>query len=295
VRDARQSVWIAGLATGHSPEAAFGVDAAAPRPAEKEGTGRSFAKRLITWTPEKESVDGTPQGDTIDIYRGHHDHDVMVTENGVTSGPFQPTSRIVVFGYGGNNQITVAPDVRVPAWLDGGNGNNLLIGGGGNNVLIGGAGNDALIGGRDLLIGGSGKDVLLGMGGGDILISGSTSFDSNQVALAAIMSEWTSHDNYEQRVDDLTDAPDPGPAFGQRLNGNYFLDATTIQNDDISNLVIVGPGQNLLFVNDRGPNADIVVRFDHGRFFPGFDDDDFGPGGPRGPGAPPAQQLHWAR
>jgi hypothetical protein len=208
-------------------------------------------------------VDGTPGDDTINFYPGRHQGDVMVTINGVTSGPFQPTSRIVAFGYSGNNHITVSPVIRLPAWLVGGDGNNVLVGGGGNNVLLGGAGNATLIGHgkRNLLIGGSGRDVLVGLGQGDILISGSTSFDQNQTALAAIMSEWTSGASYQQRIDDLTDVP--GPAFSRRRNGNYFLVPATIQKDNVRNIIVVGPGRNLLLVNDSGPNADIILYLQH--------------------------------
>jgi hypothetical protein len=52
-------------------------------------------------------VDGTPLDDTINIFPYCHMGDVMVTINGVTSGPFHPTSRIDAFGYAGNNHITV--------------------------------------------------------------------------------------------------------------------------------------------------------------------------------------------
>src|SRR5262249_13769701 len=150
-------------------------------------------------------VDGTQGNDTVHFAPGRRRGDVLVTVNGVTSGPFHPTSRIVAFGYGGNDQMTVSDDIRLTAWLDGGDDNNVLVGGGGDNVLLGGAGNDTLLGrgDRELLIGGSGQDALLGLGRGEILISGSTSFDHNQTALAAILSEWTSHDSYQRRVDDL--------------------------------------------------------------------------------------------
>ncbi len=203
-------------------------------------------------------VDGTPGNDTINVHPGRHAGDVLVTSNGVTRGPFHPTSRIVAFGYAGNDQITVARDIRLPAWLDGGDGNNFLVGGGGNSVLLGGGGNDTLIGraNRDLLIGGGGQDVLVGMGG-DILISGSVRFDNNQTALAAVLREWTSRDSYQQRVDDLTGVPTL--ALGRRRNGNFFLIRATIQQDDVSNLVVVGPGRNLLFVHDSGRNADTVI------------------------------------
>jgi Ca2+-binding RTX toxin-like protein len=209
------------------------------------------------------AVDGTVGNDNVNFYPGRRPGDVMVTINGVTSGPFQPTSRIVALGYGGDDHITVSAGIRLPTWLDGGDGNNVLVGGSGNNVLIGGAGKDTLLGRgqHDLLIGGSGQDVLLALGAGDILISGSTSFDNNQSALDAIMREWTSRDSYQQRVDDLTNVA--GPGFSRRLNGNFFLVPATIQNDDVSNLVFVGTGQNLLLVKDSGLNADIIEYLLH--------------------------------
>jgi Ca2+-binding RTX toxin-like protein len=204
-------------------------------------------------------VDGTAYGDVIRFDPGHKSGDVMVTMNGVTSGPFHPTSRIVAFGYGGNDQITVSRAIKLPAWLDGGDGNDVLMGGGGPTILLGGAGNDLLVGGtnRNLLIGGAGQDFLVGNRAGDILITGSTSFDSNQTALAAIMSEWTSADSYQQRVLDLLDVP--SPAFGSRHNGNFFLVSATVQSDGISNLVVFVPGQNIIFSNGSGPNADVLV------------------------------------
>jgi Ca2+-binding RTX toxin-like protein len=228
-------------------------------------------------------VEGTAGNDTININPGRHPGDVMVTINGITSGPFRPTSRIVAFGYGGNNTITVSSKIRLPTWLDGVDGNSILEGGGGNNVLIGGTGNDTLIGRgtHDLLIGGGGQDVLMAQGQNDLVISGSTAFDSDQTALAAILSEWTSPASYAQRVDALTDYT-TGPAFSRRLNSNYFLvPATmqnpTIQNDNFSNLVLVGSGRDLLLVNDSGPNADIVLslpsltpRYSAGPFFAGI-------------------------
>lgn len=136
-------------------------------------------------------VDGTPTNDDILVTPGPHTGDVMVSVNGVTTGPYHPTSRVVVFGYGGDNHIQVSDGVQVPAWLVGGPGNNTLIAGGGPSVLLGGPGNDTLVGGtgRDLLIDGSGTDVLIG-NGNDIPVVGSTSFGADQAALNAILQEW---------------------------------------------------------------------------------------------------------
>src|SRR5262249_23014152 len=62
-----------------------------------------------------------------------------------------PVSRIVVFGQSGDDDIEVAGDIKVSAWLYGGAGNDRLKGGGGNDVLVGSDGSDMLIGtpGRD--------------------------------------------------------------------------------------------------------------------------------------------------
>jgi Ca2+-binding RTX toxin-like protein len=114
----------------------------------------------------------------------------------------------------------------------GGNGNDSVLGGDGNDILHGDAGrdtvrggigqdsvygdagidlvfgddgNDKLFGGadRDILIGGIGKDTLQGDGGEDVLIGGTTVYDADNVALAAILSEWAGPGAYAVRVNNL--------------------------------------------------------------------------------------------
>jgi len=152
---------------------------------------------------------------------------VRVLINGQNVGVFAPTSRIVAYAQAGNDHIQVANDIHLSAWLFGGSGNDLLQGGGGNNVLVGGSGHDTLMGGkgRDLLIGGAGNSILDGWSGQDILVGGSTVFDHNEAALAAIMAEWTSNDSLQTRIADLS-ATGTGTTFAHRHNGNYFLRAT---------------------------------------------------------------------
>ena len=70
-----------------------------------------------------------------------------------------------------------------------------------------------------------GNAVLDGWSGQDILIGGSTTFDHNEAALAAIMAEWTSNDSLGTRIADLS-ASGTGTNFAHRRNGNYFLRAT---------------------------------------------------------------------
>jgi len=98
-----------------------------------------------------------------------------------------------------------------------GSGHDEIRGGSGSDILVAGSGNDRLDGGagRDLLIGGSGYDRLDGRHDEDILIGGTTSYDSKDVALLAVLSEWSRTTSYTARVDNLR-------------NGIYLPDGTRI-------------------------------------------------------------------
>ncbi|HEY1854887.1 MAG TPA: hypothetical protein VGG40_09895 [Solirubrobacterales bacterium] len=79
-----------------------------------------------------------------------------------------------VNGNGGDDTISLAPSISVPATLRGGSGDDILNGGAGNDKLVGGSGNDTLTGrgGDDLLLGGPGDDKLIGGPGNDRLLGG---------------------------------------------------------------------------------------------------------------------------
>src|SRR5262249_31756976 len=113
---------------------------------------------------------------------------------------------------------------------------NTLKGGKGNDALVGGDNNDFLDGGagQDLLIGGNGNDTLLGGDGEDILIGGRTIHDSNMQALAAIMAEWGSGNNFTLRRQHLLG---PGGA-----NGNYLLNAAAMIEDFAADQMTGGAG-----------------------------------------------------
>jgi hypothetical protein len=91
------------------------------------------------------------------------------------------------------------------------------------------------------------------------MIAGSTAFDKNLGALAAVMGEWDSGKSYESREADLRgDATSPG--FGQRLNGNYFLIAggpgATVFDDRAVDVLLSQGGRNWYFADVAGPYAD---------------------------------------
>ncbi len=85
-----------------------------------------------------------------------------------------PIAGFEVNAGGGEDAVSVAPDVPTPTTLRGGPGDDKLTGGAGPDKLIGGSGDDDLTGrgGDDSLFGGSGDDRLAGCGGNDSLHGG---------------------------------------------------------------------------------------------------------------------------
>lgn len=142
-----------------------------------------------------------------------------------------------------------------------GGGNDILDGGAGCDVLVGGTGDDFLLGddGRDFLIGGYGADRIVGNQGEDILVAGYTSFDANDAALLAIMSEWTSSKNYATRVANIING---GGANGMnRLVGDDG-DSQTVFDDSSVDVLTGSQGTDWFFANrvaDNGGPLDIIT------------------------------------
>jgi hypothetical protein len=170
--------------------------------------------------------------------------------------PAAAIARLLVNSGPGNNHIAVAPDVRAPALLFGDYGNDQIEASGGPSVLVGGEGDDHLVGGaaNDLLIGGIGSDHLEGHAGSDILIAGTTNFDNNLLALRALLAEWSRPDeSYLQRVANISGSTVNGvhPHGGE--NGDYFLSASTVQDDGVIDTLDGGAGLDWYFANLDGP------------------------------------------
>src|SRR5262249_33401936 len=68
------------------------------------------------------AVGGTAGDDTIKLIPGGAGK-IRVQVNGESQGAFGPAGRIAVFGLAGNDDIHLAGSIRIPAWLDGGDGN----------------------------------------------------------------------------------------------------------------------------------------------------------------------------
>jgi hypothetical protein len=187
-------------------------------------------------------------GDGDDRLDGGFGSDVLI--GGTTLFP----TNISVYPVGQAIPVVGVSDIprRVTIWLDsapiltdlgddeltGGDGDDLLYGTAGRNTLSGGRGDDVLVGadgddrieggdGRNLLIAGRGRDIVQSLGN-DIVVTGSTVMDANLAALRAILAEWTADRPLGVRVRNLTD----GTGSALRLNGDFFLDSTTVTGDD---------------------------------------------------------------
>jgi len=209
---------------------------------------------------------GTTGSDNIAItpavrtVNGNLDYGVKVGMNMVSYGSFFSISRVVVYSQGGTDIVKTAAQtingtltyVSVPVMFFAGNGNDILnLSGSGsnantvtpNNVLVGGGGTDRLIGGqgRDILIGGAGQATLQAGSGGDILIGGTTNYDNNAAALAAILAEWGSNDDYSTRMARLNGSMSGG------LNGSYLLNSSTVHGNGLADNLYGGSGLDWYF------------------------------------------------
>lgn len=153
-------------------------------------------------------VGGTAGNDVI-VFEPARAGRVRVWLNGVSLGTFAPTGRLVAYGQAGDDVLVVSRGMTRSAWLDGGEGNDVLVGGAGHDVLIGGAGVDVLFGGagRDLLLGGLGRDVLFGGRGQDVLIGDDSPAAGEPALLDAALREWTADVPWRRRVAALTGGP----------------------------------------------------------------------------------------
>jgi Ca2+-binding RTX toxin-like protein len=109
---------------------------------------------------------------------------VEVFSFAVSQGSFLGIQTLDIDAKAGNDSVTVATALTIPAIIRGGLGDDTLSGGGGNDTLQGASGNDFLYGfggndflssgsGDDYASGGDGSDTILGFHGSDILDGGS--------------------------------------------------------------------------------------------------------------------------
>jgi Ca2+-binding RTX toxin-like protein len=206
--------------------------------------------------------DDTLSGDDLDnVLDGGAGIDTLSYADS-TSGVYVNLETSTTSGGDGDDVLSSFEEVIGSDYNDtliGDDSDNMLDGGPGNDVLLGGVGDDQLLGGqgRDLLIGGTGEDVLDGGDGENLLIAGTTAFDGNRAALAAIMAEWTSERSYSDRVANVR-----GTGSGPRNNENFFLkvsgpDATVFDDDAVDALKT--SGDDWYFINLAGGLSQDVI------------------------------------
>lgn len=108
-------------------------------------------------------INGTDNPDYIRVSAGAAPQFVRVAWNGYNLGPFGPVKSIEIDGNGGDDVLIVDFDVKLPAHLDGGLGDDCLQGDSAGGDLLGGPGDDVLIAGtgRPWIGGDSGNDSVV--------------------------------------------------------------------------------------------------------------------------------------
>jgi Calx-beta domain/PKD domain/RTX calcium-binding nonapeptide repeat (4 copies) len=215
-------------------------------------------------------VGGTPGADNIVVAATSTSSAVSVTLNGSNLGTFTlPTQNGVVgtvFACGGDgNDLIEARSTVVGSTtyqfpravaFHGGNGNDTLLMSSTAvvaSVLVGGAGNDTLTGGNgpDILVGGLGIDSLNGGGGNDIVIGNKVAYEDDLNAMRMLRLEWGRTDiSPAQRMDHLTGM------LGGGQNGTYYLNPTTIMEDNAIDDLWGGAGTDWFFAAPSGLWAD---------------------------------------
>lgn len=105
---------------------------------------------------------------------------------------------------------------------------------------------------------GSGLIGNAGNAGEDLLIAGYTAYDLIDMALSALLEEWTSVNSYSVRTANLQAGT--GLSAGYRLNGNDGALQTVFNDNDIDTLT-GSQGRDWFFANeiaDNGGALDIV-------------------------------------
>lgn len=150
----------------------------------------------IVGTSQADHVTVNKQGNgTVKVHA-----DFLPSGNFVTF-PIADVDEIVARLCAGDDHLTIAGNIDLPAIVHGDEDDDHLNAGGGPSVLLGGLGADMLNGGsgRDILIGGLGEDRLVGGKDDDVLIGGTTD-DDDDAALRAARAAWKSNDAYATRA-----------------------------------------------------------------------------------------------
>lgn len=163
---------------------------------------------------------------------------------------------ICVFGYSGNDTITVDSSVYKPAKIDGGLGDDTISGGSGDDEIKGGDGNDSIHGydGSDELFGGLGDDsifagkkddTIFGDAGKDLLSGGQDDDEIHGGTGDDVIAGWSGNDT-------LTGGEGDDFIGGDDWVGNPGAQTGTdsIHGDDGDDVLVGGPMVDTIFGGD---------------------------------------------
>jgi uncharacterized delta-60 repeat protein len=176
---------------------------------------------------------GTEMNDFVTVRRLGQDA-LVVEANFVPGGKIEfslaSVSMIVAHLRGGNDSMSYSGNIDIPSIIEGGSGNDNL---GGSNA-------------RDLIIGGLGSDKIYGRQDDDILISGTTTYDSNDVALIALLREWNENPSRSSAIQNISN----GSGALLVLGGYKLKKGTTVFDDGSRDVMVGGGGNDWLFFSD---------------------------------------------
>ena len=138
---------------------------------------KAFAINVTNVAETAMVLDGTVGNDTLAVSLSGTK--VRLTRNGaiISERELALVSQLNINGLSGNDTITIAANLLVPAYIFGGDGNDTITGGSGNDTIYGNFGDDFIIGGagNDSILGGLGADLLSGQSGNDRIFGGDES------------------------------------------------------------------------------------------------------------------------
>ena len=178
------------------------------------------------------------------VIQGTSGNDVVTVAPGKVAGTYQAalngpalsftgvTGRILAFGLGGNDNISLSSTVKLPALLVVGNGNNTLLGGAGNDTILAGSGSNKIDGGL-------GVNTLVESGNVDFKLVGGTT------KINGTLTKGTSTDtlvlNHIQQVQLSLIGPD-----SHKIDGSGFAGLETLMGGTGNDTLIAGIGNDVL-------------------------------------------------
>jgi Ca2+-binding RTX toxin-like protein len=199
-------------------------------------------------------------GEGNDSIIGGAGNNQLFGNNGIDT--LSGTGNDVMYGGAGADKLTSSSSRN--SLLFGEAGNDLLTG---HGVLVGGDDNDTLTatGARSILIGGRGTDILKGVAKsakGEILIGGNTDFDTNEAALRALHTEWTSANPIQTRIDHLAGLL-PGGANGSFLLVSDAVRPGTVHDDGVADTLTNNFADDWLLPFGGDLRTKIIGRVNH--------------------------------